>query len=284
MKRIWFFWLLIVCFMAGNFCPVRAESSQWKPIHRFQTNHVGIAGFLNEGFGIIAGDHHHGIEITSDGGGNWTQKIVTRVNLWGIDILDEKTFFCSGNQKVLVTEDGGATWHFLGEIGDYEPDDCRFIRFLDRQTGWIATTELLARTIDGGKTWSSMKIPKSVNEIVAVDCWDKDKGFLLDAGGTLYKTDDAGESWSAMKLSWKGTKAKGLVQAAALRFTDKLHGTALMWRKTSQTELWAMSTRDGGRSWEASTIPVKFGGIFLARDGKTLTISSINGEISVWRN
>lgn len=260
-----------------------AESQEWKPILRFQSPYVGIAGFWDETMGVIAGDHHHGIEITTDGAKTWTQRVITRVNLWGIDFLDRNTFYCSGNRKVMVTEDGGASWSTLSEFGDYEPDDCRFIRFTDRQTGWIGTSFSLAQTVDGGKTWLPVNVPASVREIVAVDGLDQKTGFFLDGGGSLFMTHDAGGNWSEVKLPWKGTKVSNIAPLAAIRFTDRLHGTVLMWRKTNQMELWALTTTDGGRSWQVEIIPVKFGGIFLARDGKTLTVSSTNGEISVWR-
>lgn len=282
MQKLWIVGLMIVLIVVS--CSVTmAESVEWKPVLRFQSTYVGIAGFFDETFGIVAGDHHHGIEITSDNAATWTQKVVTRVNLWGIDFLDKKTIYCSGNRKVLVTEDGGGTWDFLSEFGDYEPDDCRFIRFSDRQTGWIGTSFSLAQTVDGGKTWLPVNVPVSVREIVAVDGLDKDTSFFLEGGGSLFMTNNAGKDWSELKMPWKGTKVNNIAPLAAIRFTDRQHGTVLMWRKTHQMELWALTTVDGGKQWQVKIIPVKFGGIFLARDGKTLTVSSTNGEISVWR-
>lgn len=272
--------LVLVVFLGQ----VTAETPEWKAILRFQSPYIGIAGFLSETFGIVPGDHHHGIEITSDGTQNWTQKLLTRANLWGIDFLDERTFFCCGNQKVLVTEDGGATWSFLAEIGDYEPDGCKFISFVDRQTGWIAAPQLLAETRDGGKTWMELVLPDGLKEIVAADRLDASQGFLMDAGGTMFVTRDAGKTWTRMKMPWKGENPPfSTAPVAALRFNDALHGTALMWRKMPQLELTAMRTDDGGRTWKVEKVPVKYGGIFLAPDGKTLTVSGVNGETSVWR-
>jgi photosystem II stability/assembly factor-like uncharacterized protein len=60
---------------------------------------------------------------------------------------------------VWRTDDGGHIWREVldGPLGGGQP---QFIHFADDADGWIATSNQIARTTEGGALWTELELPK----------------------------------------------------------------------------------------------------------------------------
>jgi photosystem II stability/assembly factor-like uncharacterized protein len=248
---------------------------------------------LDDSFGISA-DSNGEFQYTEDGGRKWQKGIAdpSTYTLYGVEIVNRQTAWsCGVGKRVLSSGDGGKTWIKVADYGSAysfnaftSSDHCRFLSFVNNQIGWIGAQYKLAATNDAGKSWSDLPLPSGVR-IGAIARTGPETGFLFDwrESGTLYTTTDGGKSWTAQKI---GMKTESLppetsysIPLAAMRFSDPLHGTIAVNRKGG--EIWVLTTADGGRSWNQELAIKKFGALFLAPDGKYLTITEMYGDVTV---
>jgi photosystem II stability/assembly factor-like uncharacterized protein len=155
-------------------------------------------------------DNFGGILHTEDGGLTWIPQLSgTTWAITSIQLLDSREGWATAtNRVVLHTTDGGNHWSTstLDSI-----DYCSHvivvytdIYFVDRSTGWIATSSAVSgtadhptpilRTIDGGATWICWITPEN-DFISAIAFADRRRGWAGCFGGILY-TSDGGSHWS----------------------------------------------------------------------------------------
>ena len=86
---------------------------------------------------------------------------------------------------VIMTNDGAETWtssEFLKDGG------FRCIHFINEYTGWIAGTQNIYKTIDGGKHWT-LEFSPANRELFAKDIYfvDESNGWIINWDGVIYK-------------------------------------------------------------------------------------------------
>jgi photosystem II stability/assembly factor-like uncharacterized protein len=263
------------------------SNASWKTITQFEVKHTyNLVGFLNDSYGITVG-YGGECHYTNDGGKTWPRAENKSFCRFGLEILDETHAWHSGNAgQVGASNDGGKTWHLVDGFGGGEPEHCRYISFNNAQTGWIASDKVLGSTTDGGQNWSNVKLPEKLTQISAIAGLSNEAVYLLDTnkpGGVLFYTNDSGQHWSSLPLGLKEQcyPVSPTQFPAAMRFFDKEHGMIIANCKGYQ--LWELDTNDGGKTWRRNVIPGPrpTGSLFLAPDGKTLTITGINQIITV---
>ena len=141
----------------------------------------------------------------------------------------------------------------------------------------------LARTVDGGKTWTRGNVATS-EDVFDVSFPSNEIGFALDVAGGLFRTDDGGATWRTLDT---GTTARPSAVLASSANVAVLVGptgirrssdggatfTAVSGRAVARARLQAVDTAgstlvaygtqelirssDGGRSWSAITKPGK---------------------------
>jgi len=129
-----------------------------------------------------------------------TYDFVTPTLGWAVQQLWTPTT-PAGGFSVFKTTDGARHWHsqlvlessFVGFV----PIS---IQFLDQMHGFIGVGdpfEQLDRTVDGGATWDSLRLPSGSHRVEGVAFTDTNHGWLLVGGlvPLLYATDDAGNNW-----------------------------------------------------------------------------------------
>jgi beta-lactamase regulating signal transducer with metallopeptidase domain len=261
---------------------------------------VAMAGFFDETAGIITA-HNGSVHYTTDGGSTWgpvenqcmTSESATCV---GLDMVDgQVAWHCANANRICVTANGGQTWKSVTEEGYTYPDQCRFLSFLDAQTGWSATPNRLMATSDGGATWIQIDLPEDLHWIIAATLPTATDGYLLDANGLLFVTNDGGKTWDSRSLELEeGEKLFDQCNSTTtMRFLDADHGivifSSIVNGQTGKTVI--ARTSDGGQTWQREQLPpipeVK-GSIYyhhLAHDGRTLTITGTDGrQVAVLRH
>lgn len=182
--------------------------------------------------------------------------------------------------EIHYTTDGGKTWSKVTDYGEMEPNQCRYMSFFDDTTGWIAAPAALANTTDGGKTWNEIKLPDGIGDIMSMNALDKDTAFLVDTNSKLYETKDGGKTWTSKDIPTKYMENTiRRTNSQILRFFDKKNATFFYF--DNDENLHYLVTKDGGKSWaEKSMGKLKkagYGGLYLSKDGKTLTINDALG-------
>lgn len=271
--------------------PSQAEdNSPWQVIFQGQVEQpTTVAGFLDETFGITAGSAGE-VHYTTDGGETWSKADNSSMCRFGLEIVDEQlAWHCGNGGHVRVSTDGGQTWQDVADYGPNEPNHCRFLSFLDAETGWAATPHQLGATVDGGASWIDVAPPEGIQDIAAIALRTTTDGYLLDTAGNMFVTQDGGETWSPPSLGLipegKELLLGGLAPAAAMRFLDADRGlVALSLKGEEGVEISTAHTADGGQTWEQVSAVTTFGAPFLTHDGTLLTIVGLSNKITVLRH
>jgi photosystem II stability/assembly factor-like uncharacterized protein len=258
----------------------------WRVVSELRTEHqFALAGFANEEIGITV--EAHGLSHYShDGGQTWTLgEGLSRRCRYGLDIVDDSLAWTTGHRGVIqVSHDGGKSWQTVAELENNERLPA-LISFLDARVGWVASSNQLWSTGDGGQTWTELVLPATDGNVIAIVLRTASDGYLLDRGGTLHVTNDGGSSWISRSLGLDDEiLATPSVSTAAMRFLDESHGVLVLSLRGQPDSLTALRTADGGQSWSQEQIPVEPGVIFLTHDAELLTVTpGVGRDIVVLR-
>ncbi|MVX64008.1 hypothetical protein GKZ28_09915 [Clostridium chromiireducens] len=241
-----------------------------------------IGGFYDDNFGITAG-YNGEVHYTNDGGKSWPKGNNTSFCRFGLFIVNDKVAYTCGNGNkgghVRKTSDGGRNWEEVSNFGESEPNQCRYLSFVDENIGWIAAPKKLGMTKDSGKTWSEIKLPDGIDDITAIDLLNEDNGYLIDKNNNLYITKDLGQTWSIKKINIKNinTSIYSETNTSYLRFFDEKKAVFFYYNK--EKNLNCSYTYDGGDTWEEKILPNVIGkGLYLSSDGKILSVNSDNAK------
>jgi photosystem II stability/assembly factor-like uncharacterized protein len=255
----------------------------WKQIKEIIPSEKKIknryAGFFNNDFGIST--YQYGIlSYTVDGGETWTPGINKSDCIAGLEIMDENNAIISANySEVRVSNDGGLNWKEVPKFGDMKNEHCRYLSFIDSNTGWIANRKEIGYTADGGKTWESINTPQNLSDIGAIWLSSKTEGYILSTDDKLYGTTDAGKTWSEKELGLGGAWLL-VCPAATLHVSDQNSFQVVAYHESETKKgYYYYNTVDGGDSWEKELVVEGSPGfVYLNREGTLLTISDDGGN------
>ena len=208
------------------------------------------------------------IELTNDGGQSWhavqrTEDAVADVATAGSSDGWAVVGSCREpgcDNLILKSDDGGQTWTELGPAPVYQID------FASGEIGWGLSVNAalsgaggqpVARTVDGGRTWTETESPCPPDTPVpsSVDFVDPDDGWMAcvgDAatsqqGKAIFETGDGGATWKPLAaVTYSGGAAGDLGITG--------HQPALAFRPDGQGWLWMdrdclYASTDRGQSW-----------------------------------
>ncbi len=170
----------------------------------------------------------------------------------------------------------------------------------DRIVWASGTGGTVLRTVDGGKTWSVIKVPDGEKlDFRDVEAFDENTAYILSIGdgenSRIYKTVDGGKTW---KLQFKNTNPKAFFDALA--FWDATHGMAMsdpvdgkyILLKTIDGETWQIadtekmpSAKTGEAAFAASgTCLLTYGknDVFLISGGTDARVFRSENRGSIW--
>jgi photosystem II stability/assembly factor-like uncharacterized protein len=314
--RVFIAWMLLGClFLAGcgsvalaptatnlpvvqtdSPAPIATATSSWHEVARSTLMGVvgaaSYAGFLDAHYGIAVGVDGS-IHYTNDSGATWQTANNDSWCLFGLEIVDATHAFTCGNAlHYRFTLDGGKNWTAGSNWGDAEPEQCRYLSYIDAQNGWAASPAKMASTADGGKTWHDLKLVPEMSTISNISLLAPGQGYLMDKMGNLFQTLDGGEHWTKISSTFGAAMGYpeyvGLAQDSApnlaMRFLDQKNAVvAIRLAKyandgTPLITIMVAETHDGGVTWTSETL-LGFTAsyfVFLSRDGKTLTLTDRN--------
>lgn len=139
---------------------------------------------------------------TEDGGATWQAvKITSSEDLYAVSFINNLSGWIVGeNGFVAHTINGGESWEtqvvaltlFPGSRFS-KPADLSAVRFVDDNRGWLGASAGIAKTIDGGRTWTVL----SRNDIIGLITADGKTVWAVGRYGRNYITNDEGVTWVA---------------------------------------------------------------------------------------
>lgn len=190
--------------------------------------------------------------------------------------------------KCVVTSDGGRTW---SDVKIKAPALSLF--FLDESVGWMVTKKGIWKTIESGRSWRKISKQKQINRVYFKD---EQHGWAVGNEKSIWETSDGGRTWQPLPVAAEVKTTKEYTHFTWIDFSTSQAGTILGYsepprRRSSRLPEWmepekasvrrqwptlslVIQTRDGGRTWKASTTSM-FGRIHRLRlrpDGTGLTL------------
>jgi photosystem II stability/assembly factor-like uncharacterized protein len=165
---------------------------------------------------------------------------------WGDD--DRTAWVLTAGSTLYNTVDGGDSWQRQVTSA---PGHVYDVHFVDASVGYAASgTSTVARTEDGGKTWTNFRVDKGAEDIMrAVFFIDRDVGWAAcDHGSSprIYGTVDGGAHWAGQNLPEYGCPH-------IIAFGNSQRGWAVPnWYEDNAV----YRTEDGGAKWTAQAFPV----------------------------
>ncbi|MEW6510431.1 MAG: YCF48-related protein [Bacteroidota bacterium] len=180
---------------------------------------------------------------TTNSGETWTRQTAPVSSpLSSVRFVDNQTGWAVGQSGVVLkTTDGGGLWNTQSSGSTLTLTS---LDFTDAQTGWIVGGNLLNQgvilnTVNGGTTWVSKAVSKSLNSI---DMNDSQVGYVVGQTGAVFKTTDGGSAWTNLSYST-------LERMSGVYFVDPLTGWA------GGTMGTFMKTSNAGETWELRNAP-----------------------------
>ena len=175
----------------------------------------------------------------------------------------------NGRQQgvVILTNDGGKQW---SQVEVKERPLSLF--FLNDSVGWMVTDRGIWSTAESGRSWTKLEGTKGT---VRVHFLDSRHGYAIGFPKVVYETTDGGKKWSKLAAAEQPpTDAKETIYNCIAFSGD--HGVIVgnvvpadkqsdpIWldpdsaryRSEHQTKAAILETFDGGKKWEAATLPI----------------------------
>lgn len=205
--------------------------------------------------GLAVGDDGYFVR-TTNGGSHWdTGRLqVTGVvlfrdeSLQAVNVVDQDFAVAAGFDGVAYkTFDRGLTWQSIGYPTLSGELDITDVKFITHDLGYVTGNRLgesqnLYRTINGGTSWEL--IPLSIGYGISIDFIDANHGWVMNAGGSGYRTTDGGATWLQFILPNQGFTPT----TSKIDFVNTTVGWVVGWYG------YAAHTTDGGITWQLQTI------------------------------
>jgi uncharacterized repeat protein (TIGR01451 family) len=216
--------------------------------------------------------------ISNDNGKNWVKSLLTNFNFQKIQFPIPSVGYASIGSKLLKTQTGGANWTEIlsppgfGGINDFF--------FVNKERGWVITSNGSLRTLNGGATWETFNDNTSSQLIHFINFQN---GFKITSTNFCYSTNNAGVTWNL--------RGNAGTYPSTMFFVDNQYG----WVGGYDGKI--SRTTNGGQTWQqVDLIPnqlvsrIRFssrlqgyastlGGIYESSDGG-ITWNKSNGNFS----
>lgn len=198
---------------------------------------------------------------SDDSGATWTEVSVGTTNFTTVPTgqsmfaFDRNSIYVGlNNGYIYKSTDAGLSYTAI-ESGTIHAGAWNAIMFVDSNVGWaVGAANIVAKTIDGGTSWSAVSGPAAEAGNAALTVWvlDRNRVWIGYDSGSMYYTLNAGTDWAERAFSGSGV---GEVRDVAF-LNDSLGFLAV----DNASPLGAIHwTIDGGYTWTALTTPTNAG-------------------------
>lgn len=249
--------------------------SPWKEIfydNSWTGNQFYDIHFSNEKEGIAVGDlgFHEGYIKTLDGGITWSSVENRIKGLFQLSFADPDTgIVIASSNYALFTNNGGQSF-YEGEwtppiIGHRSSSD--YFMFNSKEIITVGRGGAIAKTKDGGKTWTTYQGFSFSNYLNDITCTDNKTCYACGSIGKVIKSKDGGETWKEENLQLNNDLRKIYFLDNNFGFTAGQYGALAR-------------TIDGGENWKIINTGLRFPIIEIYFKNKDLGyIVSTSGEI-----
>jgi|GEM_PF-1807990 len=162
----------------GKLFRTRDGGQTWVELHYGYTNRIQGISFYNQSVGIINVEDI-GLLKTLDGGQSWST-IYENPSINHVEIFDEQTFLATNsNRLVVVTNNGGDTWHTAYESGP-TGDQINSMFFLNPGKGWLTGGASLIQVYDDPLMSVEEKLPLPIAQSPSIYPNPAQSRFMLD--------------------------------------------------------------------------------------------------------
>jgi uncharacterized protein (TIGR02145 family) len=212
--------------------------ASWMPLHgngRYQSVEA-----VTENLIVVA--NNKSIEVSTDGGVNWTSNFTASGTIYDIVVGDQSVLYGVGYGVVVKSTDGGANWT---ELTSPTSNALTAGWFLDGSNGFVVSGSYgngeVFKTTDGGANWNAITIPVtnlSLNDIIFTSATD---GYICGQDKLLWKTTDGGSNWTSIDVNVDWSTVTDDFKAIA--FADAQNGMLVGYGG------FIVVTENGGDTW-----------------------------------
>lgn len=192
----------------------------------------------------------------------WLNGRPTGNTLSWVNIPSASNFYAIGNKGTFArSADAGSSWSVNSQVGLFDASssyrDLRTGFFINANTGFAAGGSLVntvqgivAKTIDGGVTWTNYQYNDSSGSVNGMYFIDANTGFIC--GGTrtrVHKTIDGGVTWTDISAGLSSTNTYNAVFAIDANNIYLAFSTRRLYYSSN-----------GGANWTLITLPGTTGG------------------------
>ena len=186
--------------------------------------------------------------VSKDGGRSWSKNNTSIYKSADcMFFLDSKNGWVAGNNFIMKTTDGGATWKTFYTTS--QRDNLFRIYFHNPKSGYAVgfnngkdLCSVLLETKDGGETWNRNTEFEKIFSLQDIIFSDKLDGWIIGTGGTIIHTDNGGENWTELTKGHSNSFKD-------VCFIDSKRGWIIGGKYPKESSS-IISTVDGGEKWE----------------------------------
>ncbi len=157
---------------------------------------------------LLAVGWNGAIATSANNGVNWTDNVMSALDVFSAKAVDENTWYLAGDKGYLLkTINGGQNFTRLHIPGNFDAYYACY--FKDAQEGWVTgkTTGKIFHTINGGTDWTTYTVSgvtaaQSFFEIYFVSNL---VGYVVGSNNISAKTTDGGSTWTMLNGTGLGT-------------------------------------------------------------------------------
>ena len=212
------------------------EGNTWQPAASPTSMTLTAITFIDEQHGWAVG-HDAVILGSSDGGKNWQQNFAApekQMPLLDVWFENSHTGFAVGAYgSFYQTQDGGRTWQARKVLAD----DMHINTLVGGADGKIflaGETGLMARSLDHGKNWQTLKSPYAGSFFGALRLRG-DTLLAFGLRGHIFRSTDFGLHWTAVPVATKSSLMGGSILADGATVIVGYDGLILISKDQGQT-------------------------------------------------
>lgn len=218
-------------------------------------------GWVLKTFGTFDNPQGAVVYKTTDGGVNWSRKVVSTTTGdvgFQLQFVDANTgWILLYNSTTLTptflkTSDGGANWVPVNGAGIFS--------FVDANNGWAYSSPNqsppynIYKTTDGGTSWFPIAIDNTAGQINKMKFFDVNNGWIVGKNGKIIKTSDGGVNWTPITNAGINSEYKN----KSVHFINPNVGWISSKRDNSDDNAIVLHTNNGGTSWTTQNTPSNY--------------------------